>query len=63
MVARGFASICFLAACASGLVINPRTNPASAGRKTSSNGHPVAAKSIRRAGWMFRTRDSSGGTT
>jgi hypothetical protein len=45
------------------LVINPRTNPASAGRNRSTNGHPVAGKSIRRAGWMFRTRDSSGGTT
>jgi hypothetical protein len=45
------------------LVINPKTNPASAGRNPASNGHPVAAKSIRRAGWMFPTRDSSSGTT
>ena len=45
------------------LVINPRTNLASAGRNPSSNGRPVAAKSIRRAGWMFPTRDSSSGTT
>jgi hypothetical protein len=45
------------------LVINPRTNPGGAGRNPSSDGHPVAAKSIGRAGWMFPTRDSSSGTT
>jgi hypothetical protein len=31
--------------------------------KRPATGNPVAAKSIRRAGWMFWTRDSSGGTT